>query len=60
MFSARKHAWTSNIGQVCEEERQHPVQDSSDTKVIIKENEHLNLEPRLQNSRFFLKTSLVG
>ena len=44
MFSARKHAWTSNIGQVCEEERQHPVQDSSDTKVIIKEYEHLNLD----------------
>ena len=44
MFSARKHAWTINIGQVCEEERQHPVQDSSDTKVIIKEYEKLNLD----------------
>ena len=44
MFSARKHAWTSNIGQVCKEERQHPVQDSSDTKVIIEEYEQLNLD----------------
>ena len=58
MFSARKHAWTINIGQVCEEERQHPVQDSSDTKVIIKENEQLNLDCKTVS--FFLKTSLAG